>query len=1411
MDEREKRGGRVADGDAAAGNGVDGVDGVSIVGLGCRFPGGIDSPDSFWNLVIEGRNAVRELPEHRRVWQRAESKGGFLDGVDAFDAPFFGVSASEARYMDPQQRLLLEVAWEAMESAGIDPSRLAGRRVGVFVGSFTNDYELLQSRAGGTAVGPYFGTGTSAALLAGRLAYRFGMTGPALVVNTACSSSLVAMHLARRSLLAGESEFALVAGVNLILSDEISASFRAAGMLAPDAQCKPWDASADGYVRSEGCAAVLLEGTQAARARGARIWARVIGSAVNQDGASGGITAPSATAQQQLIEDALGDAGISPDAVQYVEAHGTGTPVGDPIEFEALARVFSGGGRRPQPLLLGSIKGNLGHTEAAAGLAGVIKVLLAMRHGQAPLTVNHRTLNPELQLERIPAVIPTVPTPWPPSSDGIRVAGVNSFGFSGTNAHVILAYDEEDAEALEPAAIAAQPQLLCLSAPTADVLEQVAARYEHFLRTAEPEALDAVCHTAYVGRRHFRSRLAVQGASVAELADVLAAYRSASKGRAAARHHAGAIRSETPRVAFLFTGQGAQYWGMGRELFETDTAFRQSLVECDAQLAPKLGCSLIELMIGARDATGELAQTRFTQPALFAFQVALSNMFQAWGIRPAAVLGHSVGEFAAAVTAGVMSLTDALTLIEARGRLMQALPGGGMTAVQASEGDLAGLLAAFAAERLSLAVVNGPNASVIAGDRVSLAAAHEQLAAQEIGFVELDVSHAFHTPAMRDAVEPFRAVMEHVRLNAPAMPFFSTVTGASAAAELTQADYWCSQIVQPVRFLSAVRQLDAAQFDACLEIGPSAVLTHLAKRCDLGGQTVWIGSQQQGSPGRAAAVDAVARLYTIGAALHHERIVGAARAQVVSLPTYPFQRKSFWIASPDVSESQKHTEGTNMTQVACREGDPSFVHADAKAVLQDYYKTLSERVRQGADDAPSLRPFIRFAPFAALVPGFTWLPTFLGRPLAQDMQARVDDAHGDMRAVLFGGVEFRNVRRVLDIGCGYSTDLIELAQAHGHLSLDGCNISEDQIDYGRRAIAHAGLEGRIRLHHLDSAKNDFPGLYDLVVSHQVIHHIRDKDAALRNVSEHLRKGACLVAAEIVSNLEERIDHDPSSAHFETKENWAGLLSRNQLRLVRCVDASQEIANYLHDDDFARTLREMAGSADASTLAHLHGPHSLGHLLRRGVASYLLLLVQRDYLSTAASLLSENRQRLVHPTPYAEAREALAGASALARAAVARAAVPAPMPVPVPAQIAAPAPVSAAIAVAPAASTAAAGVSVDSIVGIVAQLLECAPESLDREQTLVAQGLNSILAMDLTRRLKSAFGVSVTVKALLGGATIASLACSAPGAAAAVASAPVLPAASVGSHSDLLSRIGAMGEAEINRLLSQLETRREAGR
>lgn len=1392
-------------------------DEVAIVGVGCRFPGGADSPQSFWQFLIDGGHAVRELPAGR-PWQRAGVRGGFLDDVDRFDAPFFGISASEARFMDPQQRLLLEVAWEAIENAGMDPGRLVGRRVGVFVGSFTNDYELLQARAGAQGVGPYYGTGTSAALLAGRIAYRFGLTGPALVVNTACSSSLVAMHLARRSLLAGESDLALVCGVNLILSDEISDSFRAAGMLAADAQCKPWDADADGYVRSEGCGVLLLEMNRDAQARGARVWALAIGSAVNQDGASGGITAPSAKAQQQLIEQALRDADLPATAVQYVEAHGTGTPIGDPIECEALVGVFANPEGRAEPLLLGSVKGNLGHTEAAAGLAGVIKVVLAMQHGQLPATVNHQRLNPELNLDRIPARIALAPTPWPADERGARFAGVNSFGFSGTNAHVILA-QRSLAQALPSELAPGASQLLCLSAPTAEALDELVVSYESALHDLPATAWPAACRTAGVGRKHFRRRLAVRAESPAQAMQALAAWR---EGRAPSHLQADAARVDPPRLAFLFTGQGAQHWGMGRELFECDAAFRQTLQHCDAQLAPSLGLSLIDLMFGESDTSDTLAQTRCTQPALLAFQVSLAAMFRAWGIAPTAVLGHSVGEFAAAVSAGVMSLSDALVLVEARGRLMQQQPIGGMTAVQAGAEALEPLLAAHP-QTLSLSAVNAPDACVIGGDAPVLALAHEWLGRHDMAFVELDVSHAFHTSTMQGMVPAFRAELEKASLNKPEIVFISTVTGCPETDALTTADYWCSQVVQPVRFLPAAQQLGLAAFDAVVEIGPSPVLVNLARRIGLAESTICLGAQHAGRDGREAALDAAARLYTIGVGLNHDALTHGPAPRLMSLPTYPFQRKPYWIESSPPTGQPQTTEGTVLSTPALRAApEQAGPLDDAKEILKDYYRDLSARVRQGAQGAGAARPFVRFAPFGAPVAGFSWLPTFLGRDMPAQHQAMVEQAHGEMRAVLLGAIDFGQVRRVLDIGCGYATDLIELAQAHGHLVLDGCNISEDQIDYGRRVIARAGLEGRISLHHRDSSRHEFPGLYDVVVSHQVIHHIQDKDAVLRNVSEHLRKGGFMIAAEIISNLDERIDHDPSSAHFETRENWARLLASNHLRLARCVDASQEIANYLHDDDFAATLQALAVSGDESTIAHLWGPHSLGQLLRRGVAGYMLLLVQRDYLSSQASLLDENRARLANPTPYAEARLPMAVVGEAGAASASASAWPAGVPstpalrpvVAAPPRPIAPrpalpeAPQSAAKGVAPQAPAAAVGghAQREGIGRMVGQLLECSPDMLEPDQALVAQGLNSILAMDLTRRLKVAYGLAVPVKSLLNGASINSLSQLLNGASA---PAVALPAATAdAARADLLRNLGSLGEADINRLLAQFDIKRE---
>ncbi|MEM7345625.1 MAG: beta-ketoacyl synthase N-terminal-like domain-containing protein, partial [Chloroflexota bacterium] len=676
---------------------------IAIIGMGCRFPGA-DNPEEFWQLLQNGVDAITDVPSDR--WKQEAGAttprwGGFLQHIDQFDPYFFGILPAEADEMDPQQRLLLEVSWEALENAGIVPHRLAGSQTGVFIGISSNDYVRLQG-----APTPLSGTGNAFSIAANRLSYLLDLQGPSWAVDTACSSSLVAVHQAILSLRQGESDLALAGGVNLILTPELTDAFSQAGMMAADGRCKTFDARADGYVRGEGAGIVLLKRLPDAMRDGDPILARIKGSAVNQDGRTNGLTAPNGRAQQAVIRRAVADAGIMPAEISYLEAHGTGTELGDPIEINALKEVLLDG-RTDEPCQIGSVKSNIGHLEAAAGIAGLIKVVLSLQHAHIPPHLHLKELNPHISLDNTPLSIPTSGQAWEAKT---RVAGVSSFGFGGTNAHVILAeappHDPTPSPQEHPLNI-----LLTLSAKNEAALQHLAQRYQAYLSSSATDdvAFTDICFTANTARTHFRHRLAIRASSSAEAYEKLTTFGDKQKLVGLITGHA---PPNKPKIAFLYTGQGAQYVGMGQQLYETEPIFRDTLDQCDQILRPYLDKPLFDVLYSA---TSPIDETIYTQPALFALEYALTKVWNAWGIEPDLLMGHSVGEYVAACIAGAFTLEEGLTLIAERARLMQELPESGkLVAVFASQAQVAVAIDSY--PNVAIAAINGPQNVVISGD-----------------------------------------------------------------------------------------------------------------------------------------------------------------------------------------------------------------------------------------------------------------------------------------------------------------------------------------------------------------------------------------------------------------------------------------------------------------------------------------------------------------------------------------------------------------------------------------------------------------------------------------------------------------------------------------------------------------------
>lgn len=873
---------------------------IAIIGMGCRFPGGADSPQAFWDLLRNGVDAIRETPPEKWDNQvlydpdpeapgRISTRwGGFLDNLDQFDPTFFGISPREAANLDPQQRLLLEVTWEALENAGHSPEKLMGSQTGVFVGISGSDYLQLLVNAGQANIDAYMASGNAHSIASGRLSYFLGTTGPSLSIDTACSSSLVAIHTAVQSLRNGECDLALAGGVNVILAPETSIALSKSQMLAADGRCKTFDARADGFVRGEGCGMIVLKRLSDALQNGDRILAVIRGTAVNQDGRSNGLTAPNGPSQEAVIRAALRNAGVQPEQISYVETHGTGTSLGDPIEVQALGSVLCQ--KRSTPLMLGSVKTNVGHLESAAGVAGLIKTVLALQHGEIPPHLHLQERNPYIPWEDYPAIeIPTRLTSWEVPG-GKRLAGVSSFGFSGTNAHVIL----EEAPQIEKTPDADEPlyQILPLSARSETALKELAERYQHHL-TQSDDALADINFTASTGRAHFHYRLAAVASSKGDLAEKLAAF---VRGEKSAGLHSGRAGSRPPKVAFLFTGQGAQYSGMGRQLYETQPVFRAALDRCAELLQPHLDRPLADLLFDDREAD-RLNETLYTQPALFAIEYALADLWKSWGIVPSAVMGHSIGEFAAACAAGVFSLEAAVELVAARGRLMNSLPAGGrMAAVFASAEQLAPHLQSYAG-RLSIAALNGPQNTVISGEGAAL----EQLVAglERLGIRAryLTVSHAFHSPLMDPILPAFEQVAAGVKLQDPQVEIISNLTGLPAApGEMTRPDYWSRHIRQPVQFAASIQMLYEQGYRVFVEIGPQPILLGMGRNCLPETDCTWLPSLRSGQDDQRQLLDSLAALYTLGVEIDWEGFYRpqAAQRRRVALPTYPFQRERYW-------------------------------------------------------------------------------------------------------------------------------------------------------------------------------------------------------------------------------------------------------------------------------------------------------------------------------------------------------------------------------------------------------------------------------------------------------------------------------------------------------------------------------------
>jgi acyl transferase domain-containing protein/acyl carrier protein len=900
------------------------LDPIAIIGIGCRFPGS-SGPEAFWHSIHDGLDGITEVPADRfnleAIYDPDPSApgkvntrwGGFLDGIDQFDAQFFGISPREAARMDPQQRLLLEVAWEALEDAGQPPEKIAGSRTGVFVGISNNDYGRVRF-SDLRQIDAYAGTGNALSIAANRLSYSFDFRGPSIAIDTACSSSLVAVHLACDSLRKHESTLAVAGGVNLILSPAITVNFTKAGVMAPDGRCKTFDATANGYVRSEGVGLVVLKPLSRAIADDDPIYAVILGSAVNQDGRSNGLMAPNPLAQESVLREAYRNANVSPGDVQYVEAHGTGTFLGDPIEAKALGKVLAAGRVPGRLCAIGSVKTNIGHCEAAAGIAGLIKVALALKHAEIPASLHFQEPNPSIPFDELSLRVQTKPGPWSAEADS-AVAAVSSFGFGGTNAHIVLQRAPQSGTENCRPSDSKSYYLLPLSARSPEALRAVAESYRNFLATSE-SPLDDICYSASVRRNHHDYRLVVDGTSSQQLVEGLEAFHRGETRNGLSSGRKASVGGR--KLVFVFSGQGSQWFGMGRTLLHLEPVFRDLIERCELAFRPHVNWSLVAELAAIDASESRLSEVDVIQPTLFAIQIGLAALWRSWGIEPQAVVGHSMGEVAAAYVSGALSLEDAALIICSRSKLVKRTVGeGAMASVELSIEAARAVIAGYEG-RISIAVSTSPTSTVLSGEPTALAEILTQLHTRDVFCRMLRVDYASHSPQM----DPLRAellrALEQVRPQPASVPIYSTLLDKVATGLEFDALYWTSNLREPVLFSESVQRLMKNGHDIFLEISAHPILLSGIKQGfqNSGKEGVVLPSVRRGEDERVAMLRSLGALYSSGYPVDWSRLY-SDRSACVQLPSYPWQCQRCWLEADaegsyrseqiQVGSSEKHS------------------------------------------------------------------------------------------------------------------------------------------------------------------------------------------------------------------------------------------------------------------------------------------------------------------------------------------------------------------------------------------------------------------------------------------------------------------------------------------------------------------------
>lgn len=889
---------------------------IAIVGIGCHFPGGAVTPGAYWDLLCAGVDATRELPPDRweirkfydpdpaKLGKMSTFRGGFLDRIDQFDAQFFGISPREAIWLDPQQRLLLRAVWEALEDAGQDADRLAGSDTGVFVGGFTLDYKLLQNYGiySRYELQAHSATGMMMTMLANRLSYAFDLRGPSLTVDTACSGSLVALHLAAQAIWNGECSRAVVGGANVMLAPNMTIAESKGGFLSPDGRCKTFDASANGYARGEGAGVVLLKPLAQARADRDPVYALVRGTAVTQDGHTNGITVPNGASQEAAMRAAYTRAGVSPHEVQYVEAHGTGTPVGDPVEAAAIGRVLSTNRPGHDAILIGSVKTNIGHLEAAAGVAGLIKTALALKHGRIPAHLHLKEPNPAIPFDEFTLRVPTQLTDWPTNSHP-RYAGVNSFGFGGTNAHAVLQEPPAEPPSSSPRGDDRR-QVITLSARSPEALHDMARSMSQFLEATEHTLAD-VAYSSSLRRTHHDHRLAVVARDTAEAQARLCSYEDGTS--------VGVVAGQTqpggkPKLAFVFSGMGPQWWGMGRRLFATEPVFRAAVEACDAEMCKHTGRSLVDELLAAEEQS-RMAETEVAQPANFALQVGLAELWRSWGVEPDAIIGHSAGEVAAQYVSGVLSLEDAVKVIYYRSTLQQRTSGTGRMLAVGMTPETLNQAVADAGPQVSVAAINSPSAVTLSGDAAVLESMAEQLKTFGVFHRFLQVKVPYHSHFMDPLRSDLEAGLADLNPGPAKLPLYSTVTGSRIDGRGADASYWWQNVRATVLFSAAFSEMVDDGYTHFVELAPHPVLASSMRELltQPGHEGLVVSSLRRDEDDDEALLRSLGSLHSHGHPVDWDRL-HREDARFVKLPNYPWQLKTYWNESAEAREDRHYQQ-----------------------------------------------------------------------------------------------------------------------------------------------------------------------------------------------------------------------------------------------------------------------------------------------------------------------------------------------------------------------------------------------------------------------------------------------------------------------------------------------------------------------